>query len=153
MSFDSANARDVMVTVLERAWAGVDWPGLWLGIGDAPKITWAGRGGDSSDPVGLPCLHAAIHHNEQPQSSLAGDAGSITYTSSGLIVIQCKGPLVHGNGFEVAERMAIIARNAYRGKQTPDCIWFRNPRIQEVGADSAWYLFNTIIEFEYDEVG
>lgn len=153
MILDPASARDQMAARLVSAWEAQDWPSLGLGIAQAPIITWEGRGGDSGPSIEQPYIHFSAKHNEQPQGSLSDDEGNKLWAASGLIVIQCKGPLAPGNGFEVAERMAIIARNAYRGKQTPDCIWFRNPRIQEVGADSGWFIFNTFIEFEYDEVG
>lgn len=153
MSLDPASARDSMAKLLNDAWQAIDWPGLGLDIASPPHIEWQGRGGDTAPSISLPMASWIAVHSAMPQSSLSDDVGNKSFTASGLITIQLKGPLAPGNGFEVAERMAIIARDAYRGKETPDCIWFRNARIQEVGPDAGWFLFNTFIEFEYDEVG
>lgn len=150
MISDPAIARNSMATMMATFWAAQDWAAL--GIGAAPFIEWQGRGADSGPSVTLPYAIWAARHSAAPQRGLSDQFGYQNYETIGLITVQCKAPLIDGNGFEVAERMAIIARDAYRGKQTPDCIWFRNARIQEVGPDAGWFLFNAYIEFEYDEV-
>ena len=150
MIFDPENARDSMATMLMNAWAAQDWAGL--GFTGAPDIEWQGRGVSDALTIEKPYIVWRAEHAEAPQAAFS-DSAEKAYENNGMIIIQCKGPLLPGNGFEVAQRMAIIARNAYRGKQTPECIWFRNARISEVGADGGWYLFNTYIEFQYNEVG
>lgn len=138
-----------MAKVLSDHWSTQDWAAL--GFASEPHIEWQGRGVNDHIPADEPYIIWAAKHSDAGQIGMS-DTTRI-YESVGMIVIQCKGPLIKGNGFEVAERMAIIARNAYRGKQTADCIWFRNAQFKEVGADGGWYLFNTYIEFEYNEVG
>lgn len=146
-----AQARDSMALILRDAWAVADWAAL--GLAEPPPIIWQGRGADAKPDLDGPYIIWMAKHASMPQSGFSNEIGEVKYSSVGVIVIQCKAPLLPGNGFEVAEQMAIIARNAYRGKQTPDCIWFRNARIEEVGPDAGWYLFNTFVEFDYDEVG
>lgn len=150
MIFDPEVARDSMATLLADYWVAQDWAAM--GFDAAPDIQWQGRGVSNSLSVNKPYIEWQARHNDAPQASFS-DSQVKAYDTYGLIIIQSKGPLLPGNGFEVAQRMAIIARDAYRGKQTPDCIWFRNARISEVGADGGWYLFNTYIEFNYSEVG
>lgn len=151
MILDPAVARDSMASLLASAWAAYPWASM--GLQKAPTIQWQGRDGNLPPTVNQPYLIWAANHNGAPQKGLSDEVGNRLYEGHGLLVMQAKAPLLPGTGFEVAERMAIIARNAYRGKQTPDCIWFRNARFEEVGADAGWYLFNIYVEFEYDEVG
>lgn len=147
---DPAAARDSMAALFAEFWQSQDWAAL--GFAGMPHIEWQGRGASFDASADAPYAIWQAMHSAAPQRGLSDATGQKSYETIGLISVQSKGPLINGNGFEVAERMAIIARNAYRGKQTPDCIWFRNARVEEVGADAGWYLFNTIIEFEYDEV-
>lgn len=151
MSLDPASARDKMAAVLREAWAAQAW--AWRGFNGAPTIMWQGMTVLKPPKVDAPSLSWAANHNESPQVGLSDDIGNRLYENAGMLVMQAKGPLSGGYGFEVAERMAIIARNAYRGKSPPDCIWFRNARFEEVGPDAGWYLFNIFVEFEYNEVG
>lgn len=151
MSLDPASARDLMASVLIAAWGLHPWASL--GLQKPPTIEWQGMDGNKAPAVTEPYLIWAANHNQSPQAALSDDIGNRLYETSGMLIMQAKAPLIKGNGFEVAERMAIIARNAYRGKTTPDCIWFRNARFEEVGADAGWFLFNIFVEFEYDEVG
>lgn len=151
MKLDPTTARDLMASIFSVAWLAYDWPSLGLAM--PPSIEWQGRGGDSEPDSSLPYARWAATHSAMPQASLADADGDVKFNSQGIITVQCKAPLSSGQGFEVAERMAIIARNAYRSKELPDCIWFRNARIQEVGSDAGWFLFNAFIEFDYDEVG
>lgn len=148
---DEAQARDEMAVMLKTAWDAADWASY--GISDAPEIKWQGRGGDEPFAAGLPAITWSAMHSRERQAALSDDIGNRLYEPHGLIVMQSRGPLISGNGFEVAERLAIIAKEAYRGKSTANCIWFRNARIQEVGPDAGWFLFNTYVEFEYNEVG
>lgn len=151
MILDPAVARNSMAKMMLDAWAAADWAAY--GIASAPRIEWQGRGGDQQQSPELPYAIWNARHSDESQAGMSDERGNQLWEPIGLIVVQCKGPLINGDGFEVAERMAIIARNAYRGKQTPDCIWFRNARIEEVGPDAGWFLFNAYIEFEYNEVG
>lgn len=148
---DEAQARDEMAIVLQSAWDAADW--AEYGIASAPEIKWQGRGGDLPFTEGQPAITWNAMHSRERQAALSDDIGNRLYEPHGLIVMQSRGALINGNGFEVAERLAIIAKEAYRAKSTSNCIWFRNARIQEVGSDAGWYLFNTYVEFEYNEVG
>jgi len=151
MILDPSIARDQMADMMIAAWNAADWAAY--GLTAAPEIEWQGRGGDQKQSPSLPYAIWQARHSGESQAGLSDQIGNQLWEPIGLIIVQCKAPLIKGNGFEVAERMAIIARNAYRGKQTPGCIWFRNARIEEVGPDAGWFLFNAYIEFEYNEVG
>ena len=45
-----------------------------------------------------------------------------------------------------------MVRDALQGKTTASQIWFRNPRINEVGEDRDWFQVNATIDFNYDEL-
>ena len=73
-------------------------------------------------------------------------------TRLGLVSVQSFSPLSEGGGLSLAQKSAIIARDTFEGVGTASGIWFRNVRIQEIGATGTWYQMNIIADFEYDEI-
>jgi hypothetical protein len=57
------------------------------------------------------------------------------------------GPI--GDGSTAAYDAATIVANAYRGARS-DLVWFRNPRINEVGRSGSFEQINFATEFYYD---
>lgn len=147
---DPASARDSMVRLFEASLATIDWASF--GFPGKPDVYYEGVGGSGALDLSKSFFRWAAHHDASDQATLGDQSGNRVFGSQGMIVIQCACPLLNGQGFTGAERMAIIARNAYRGKQTPDCIWFTEAKIQEVGQDGGFYIFNTSAVFHYDEV-
>lgn len=149
MIIDEAMARDMMASQLFEAWGSAPWASF--GIADAPQIAWQGRADDFEPSPGLPYARWQAQHASAPQAGMGDSNRARRFEVRGLVTMQCFGPLENGNGFEVAERLAIIARNAYRDRHS-DCISFRNCRIQEIGKDRGWFIFNMYADFTYDEV-
>lgn len=150
MTRDPASARDSMVKRFEEALATIDW--VSFGFAAKPDVYYEGVGGSDETDISKPYYNWAAYHDSDEMASLADENAQRRYEVMGTIVMQCAFPILGGQGFAGAERMAIIARNAYRGKQTPDCIWFSEAKIQEVGPDRGFYYFNASAVFHYDEV-
>lgn len=93
-----------------------------------------------------------FQHVTGSQASLAGVDGVRRWNRTGLVTAQCFAPLAGGDAVNAATRLACVVRDALQGKQTDDCVWFRNPRIAEVGVDKDWYNVNAYINFDYDEL-
>lgn len=74
------------------------------------------------------------------------------YEATGLIFVQLFCPKSNHQAFELGQQLAVVARNAFRGKSTENCIWFRNVRINEIPPEELFYRINIIAEFEYDEL-
>lgn len=75
------------------------------------------------------------------------------YTASGLVFVQLFAPKSDSRGAELLGELAMIARNAYRGKSTAGSVWFRNCRIKELPMEDLFYCRNVVCEFEYDDIG
>ena len=73
------------------------------------------------------------------------------YESNGILFIQLFCPKNSNQSYEKAKQLAIIARNAYRGKTTDSSVWFLNVRINELDDEENWFRFNIIAEYKYDE--
>jgi hypothetical protein len=84
------------------------------------------------------------------QASLANDGGRRRWERTGLVTVQIFVPA--GEGLSEAYSLAKTVADAYEGTTTASGVWFRNVRVNEVGADGAWFQVNALIEFIYDEI-
>lgn len=98
----------------------------------------------------VPFARAIVRHNTGRQSSLSGGLGTKKFTRQGVLSIQIFS--VSGTGLQSADSLCKIMMDAFEGKASPNGVWFRNARINEIGADGFWFQTNVIIEFEYEEI-
>jgi hypothetical protein len=89
----------------------------------------------------------------EEQATLSGNDLKRRYTTDGLVFVQIFIPQTYpqdyGRGLQVAE----LVKTAYRGKNTDNCMWFRNTRIQELPPETAWFRINVVSEYTYDQIG
>lgn len=125
-----------------------------LALAAPPKIYYDGKlYTDAQQPKQTESwVRLSFQHVTGNQSSLAGVDGVRRWNRTGILTAQCFAPLAGGDAVNAATRFACVVRDALQGKQTDDCVWFRNPRIAEVGVDKDWYNVNAFINFDYDEL-
>lgn len=144
-TFDSA--RDEMSGLFQTDWSAKT-PAL--NGGKAIRVEWQGVDKKTPPPGDQPYARFFIKHSPSTQATF-GKVGERRYTRTGLITVQVFAPLSKGGGLSLAEKLGIIARDAFEGRGTDSGIWFRNARIQEIGPSESWYQFNVVVEFQYDE--
>lgn len=150
---DTLTARAEASAMFLSSWDTSQWLGQGLPFTEPPLIRWEGIA-DPSESPSPDAPHARFTFDPMigKQGSLAGDTGTRLWDELGLIMVQSFGPLSSGYGLQMAEYMAIMAQRVYQGKTSPNCMWFRNCRVVRVGASGAWYQYNTIIEFDYNQM-
>lgn len=135
-TFDEA--RDIICGVFKDAWdvyPGTP-PAIYTDIpGDTPSAPlWA---------------RVILRHATGRQSSLSGAInGCQRFTNRGTVFIQVFAEV--GNGSVDAYDAAQAIATAFRKAQTG--VWFRNVRINEVGADGNFVQHNVLSDFSYDDV-
>lgn len=135
MTFDEA--RDIMLAVFKAAWDPTGNPVFWTDVpGKKPpsERVWA---------------RVTIRHATGHQGSLKGAAGTQRWNRTGTIFVQVFAPV--GDGSTAGYTAAQIVVNAYQAARNPD-VWFRNVRMNEVGASGAFEQFNVLVDFSYDDV-
>jgi hypothetical protein len=149
MAANYTTAIDEILGLFKAAWdAGA---GTFNG-GTVPEVRYDGIG-EAGPPDGeAPWAKVTIRHGSSPQGSLSSGAGLVRYENGGTITVQVRYPLKSGGLNDNAKGLAEVARAAFRGKATASQVWFRNARINEVGAVDAYYLINVNVEFLYDEL-
>lgn len=147
---DELLARDEVCQLFDDAWNLIDWsacPG-----GKQPVILWEGRATNQPPPVGEPYIRFTMTPVDARQASLTGPNRAKVWDNAGIISVQCFGPDEDANGYEVAEYVAIMAKRVFQGNASPNGIWFNNCRANRVGPSGGWYQFNTLIEYQFNEV-
>lgn len=134
MTFDEA--RDVMCATFLTAWEPLGYPAVWTDVASTIPETekvWA---------------RVVIRHANGGQGSLAGDTGVKRWERTGTLFVQVFAPVGDGTlaGYDAAQ--AVV--NAFQSAR--DCVWYRNIRINEVGADGAFEQINVLVDFSYDDV-
>lgn len=148
MSTNFEDASDAMKFLFWDYWRALT-PALNGGV--VVSVRWQGVTYDGPPPVTKPYATHTIRHAKSQQITF-GPPGQRRFLRPGVIAVQVFTPLANSQGLSLAEKLAIIARDAYEGKATTGGIWFRNARINEVGPDGTWYQQNMVVEFEYDEI-
>lgn len=123
--------------------------------GYVPEIRWDGfEVPTPPDGTKFWVLHS-VQNVKELQTTLSNNVatpGAKRYTSLGLVIMQFYMPKNVANAKDTGRNLAMIAKNAYRGKNTTTGIWFRNTRIVDLPTFEDWYRLNVISEYQYDEL-
>lgn len=124
--------------------------------GYVPEIRWQGvqyRDLPDGSKFWVRLSKQTVFEEQATLSTCEGVPGKRKYTASGLVFVQIFCPKSNTQAFELGQKLAKLARNAFRGKSTPGKVWFRNTRINELTPEELYERFNVVTEFEYDEIG
>jgi hypothetical protein len=147
-----SQAIDDMFTLFRMAWNA----GAAVVVGSVPAIRWEGVQEPSIPPVDAYWCRVSTQQVAEPQSSfktgIAPDANR-RYTAIGVLFVQIFCPMSEAQAMEKGRLLAELARNAFRGKETANQVWFRNVRIQRLAPEQNYYRFNVVAEYTYDDIG
>lgn len=121
----------------------------WLAAGyTAASIAW------DDLPATVPASEAvwarvSIQHATGSQSSLAGEQGVRRWDNRGIVIVQVFAPV--GDAKKKVRQAAQVVVDAYREAKNLS-VWFRNTRMNEIGAGGAFNQINVITEFQYDDL-
>ena len=126
-------------------------------VGYVPEVRWQGvqeRDLPESSKFWVRVSKQTVFEEQATLSTCEGKPGQKKYTASGLVFVQLFCPKSNAQAVELGQKLAKVARNAFRGKTTPGKIWFRNARINDgIPPEELYERFNVVTEFEYDELG
>jgi len=96
-----------------------------------------------------PWAQVVVRHAAGQQDTLGG-AGNRSFLRLGVVIVTINTP--SGSGLSIAYALAKVVADAYEGVSSPNGVWFRNVRINELGRDGTFYRTNVLIDFEYSEM-
>lgn len=138
-----AEARDQMSQVLKDA---IDESDDY----EDTLILWKDTDADPPNSTKEPWIRFAVHHSSGRQASLSGALGTKRYRRNGIVRVRLF--TAKGEGHSTSDVLGPIIMHAYEAGDTPDGVWFRNVRIQEVGVSGGWFETDILADFEYDEI-
>lgn len=86
-------------------------------------------------------------------SDCVGVPGKKRFNTVGRIYVQLFCPKSLGNSKELGDKLAVVARDAFRGKQSPGGVWFRDTTISNLSPEALFYRINVTSDFNFDEIG
>lgn len=148
MTTDYIAAKDQMFALFNAAWK----LNATAVVGYLPEVRWQGVPEATLPDQSKYWCRVSKETVIEEQTTFSGDDGKKRYTGTGLLWVQIFGPVSDIEAQHKGELLAVIARNAFRGKTTSGKVWFRNVRIAELPNDESAVRFNVVAEYEYDEV-
>lgn len=145
MITDLQQGHDDMFRMFQSAFGVADWTRAKF----TPVVFYMGREKNSTPPLDKPYFRVTIKHFSRHQVALT-DRSIKRYCNTGVLTVQSFGQNNGDEGLEIATYMAIMAEKVYEGKSSPNGVWFRRVRSNEIGPTGGWYQINTLIDFEYD---
>lgn len=108
------------------------------------------KGFDANTSHPKPWARVTTRHATGQQTSLSDETAKKRYRFTGVLAIQIFTP--SGDGGKLSDEIADVVMTFFQGKSTSNQVWFRNVRLNEVGASGPWFQANIIADFQYDQV-
>lgn len=149
-----SEAIDAMFALFNDAW--VDGAGALAETTLVPDIRWPGVEEPEIPPVDSFWCRVSTQQVSEPLTSFKSGVAPTEnkrYSAVGLLFVQIFCPMSDSRAMEKGRLLAELARDAFRGKQTANDVWFRNARIQNLPPEDRFYRFNIVVEYTYDDIG
>lgn len=123
-------------------------------IGEELTVVYQGVDTEAKQPTDKFWARFSQQTVLERQTALSGNDLKRRYTADGLVFIQLFIPDDKLANYEKGTLLAGLIKTAFRGKQTENCIWFRNTRVDDsIPKEAAWFRLNVVSEYHYDEIG
>lgn len=136
MSLTYAQANDEVLAQLKAVWDPTGHKLFYEDIRDQKETDMS------------PWATVVVRHAAGQQDSLGG-RGNRSFLRLGVLIVTINTP--SGSGLSEAYALAKVVADAYEGASSPNGVWFRNVRINELGRDGTFYQTNVLVDFEYTE--
>lgn len=148
ISYD--DAMDNIRTQFNTAWSA----GAAAIAGYVPEVRWQDDKKSWKPPSDkIWCRHAidSVTAEQTNVSVCDPQLGTRRFTDYGLVFVQIFVPEGLPNAQSILDRLAMLARDAYRGKVAPGNIVFRTVRINRIPPEDVWFRRNVVSEYEFDD--
>jgi hypothetical protein len=147
-------ARDEVVKAFETAWQA----NAAAIVGFTPEVRYKDIQTRAPEPTGAYWVRVSLQSVDEVRTGVSScpdenDQEQKRYTVSGLVFVQLFGPVNDDEAQLNLELLAVIARNAFRGKRRPGGLFFQNARINDLTPEDTKIRFNVVAEYQYDEIG
>lgn len=136
MSLTYKQANDDILSLLKTAWDTTGHVMFWEGVRDQREVDMS------------PWATVVVRHAAGQQDTLGG-VGSRQFLRLGTLIVTINTP--SSSGLSEGYNLAKVVADAYEGVASPNGVWFRNVRINELGREGTFFQTNVLVDFEYYE--
>lgn len=142
-----AAARLEILELFEDAW-------LANGVSSSTPIVFENVKG-SAPPEGRDANDRALNWVRASVRHLAGDnetlgpIGQKRFLYEGIVTVEIY--TAQGDGTQVGDALAQVARSIFRGASTASGVWFFMVGATDLGVDSVWYRQDVTAKFKYED--
>ena len=147
MTFNYTNAVDQMFALFNTAWVNQTVPI----VGYVPVVRWQGVEELTKPDASKYWARVSQQTILEEQRGFSTFNGSALYSTRGLIFVQIFCPKSDIKAMEKGRSLAVVARNAFRGKTTSGKVWFKNCTINELSPEESFFRLNVVSNYNYDE--
>ncbi len=136
MSLTYKQANDEILSLLKVAWDTTGHKMFWEGVRDQRETnmsSWA---------------MVVVRHAAGQQDTLGG-IGNRQFLRLGVVIVTIN--TLSTSGLSEGYNLAKVVADAYEGVSSPNGVWFRNVRINELGREGTFFQTNVLVDFEYYE--
>lgn len=120
-------------------------------VGYVPEVRWSGIEQPATPDRSKFWARVSQKTSNETQSTLRNGTAGQRYTNNGTAYIQIFCPVSEVGAITKGRKLAELARDAYRGKQSVNGVWFRNAHILEMPTEQDWFAFTVRADYIYDE--
>jgi len=120
--------------------------------GYIPAIRWQGVEIGANPDKSKFWARASQKTGGETQSSLRNGDNGQRYENRGTAYVQIFCPLSVAGSASTGRKLAEVARDSFRGKQSVNGVWFRNAAIKEMPVEDDWYIFLVQADYIYNEI-
>ena len=120
-------------------------------VGYVPEVRWPGIEVPTAPDRSKFWARVSQKTSSETQSTLRNGDNGRRYTNQGTIYVQIFCPVSESGSMTKGRKLGEIARDAFRGKQSVNGIWFRDARILEMPTEQDWFAFTVRADYIYDE--
>lgn len=136
MSLTYEQANNEILSLLKTAWDTTGHKMNWEGVRDQRETDMS------------PWATVVVRHAAGQQDTLGG-VGNRQFLRLGTVVVTINTP--SSSGLSEGYNLAKVVADAYEGVSSPNGVWFRNVRINELGREGTFFQTNVVVDFEYYE--
>lgn len=141
-------AQDAIFGQFNTDWAA----GATAIVGYIPRVFFQGVTREDKPEPNKHFVRVSVQTVSDRQVTFRGADGLRRYRTDGLVIVQLFAPVSEAGGWRKCQRLAVLARDVYRGRTASGNIWFRNVRLNELPPENAWDRINVIAEYQFDEL-
>ena len=120
-------------------------------VGYVPPVRWPGIEEPTTPDRSKFWARVSQKTVSETQAAFRNGNHGQRFENRGICYVQIFCPVSESGAISKGRKLAEVARGAFRAKQSPNGVWFRNAKITEMPTEQDWFAFTVRVDYIYDE--